>query len=95
MAKCIYPRCYSCTLDYCIKDTMPVEETKKKDRTEYQRKWYQEHKEEIRANYNSQTQYVRWVELKKTINRIKKELGINNYELIMGEVEKLERYRYS
>ena len=95
MAKCIYPKCYSCTLDYCIKDTMPVEETKKKDRTEYQRKWYQDHKEEIRANYNSQTQYVRWVELKKTINRIKKELGINNYELIMGEVEKLERYRYS
>lgn len=95
MAKCIYPRCYSCMLDYCIKDTMPVEETKKKDRTEYQRKWYQDHKEEIRANYNSQTQYVRWVELKKTINRIKKELGINNYELIMGEVEKLERYRYS
>lgn len=95
MAKCIYPKCYSCTLDYCIKDTKPVEETKKKDRTEYQRKWYQEHKEEIRANYNSQTQYVRWVELKKTINRIKKELGINNYELIMGEVGKLERYRYS
>lgn len=95
MAKCIYPKCYSCTLDYCIKDTKPVEETKKKDRTEYQRKWYQEHKEEIRTNYNSQTQYVRWVELKKTINRIKKELGINNYELIMGEVEKLERYRYS
>lgn len=95
MAKCIYPKCYSCTLDYCIKDTKPVKETKKKDRTEYQRKRYQNHKEEIRANYNSQTQYVKWVELKKTINGIKKELGINNYKLIMGEIEKLERFKHS
>ena len=44
---------------------------------------------------NSQTQYVKWVELKKTINGIKKELGINNYKLIMGEIEKLERFKHS
>ena len=93
MAKCIYPKCYSCALDYCARDIKPQKE--KKDRKEYHRKRYQEHKEEIRARYNSQTQYVRWIELKKVINRIKKELGTNNYELIMGEVEKLERYRYS
>lgn len=95
MAKCIYPKCYSCSLEYCIKDTKPVKETKKKDRTEYHRKRYQDHKEEIRANYNSQTQYVRWVEIKKAINRVKKDIGIANYEIIMGEVEKLERFKYS
>lgn len=32
MAKCIYPKCYSCTLEYCIKDIQtPKKERKKKD----------------------------------------------------------------
>lgn len=94
MAKCIYPKCYSCNFEHCIKDTKPKMKTKK-DRTEYQRKWYQEHKDEIRANYNAQTQYIKWVELKKTINGLKKELGTNNYNLVMNKVEKIERFKYS
>ena len=67
----------------------------KKDRTEYQRKRYQEHKDEIRANYNAQTQYIKWVELKKTLNGLKKELGTNNYNLVMNKVEKIERFKHS
>ena len=96
MAKCIYPRCYSCTLEYCIKDIQaPKKEHKQKDRTAYQKNYYQKNKEKAKERYNSQTQYVKWVELKKAINGIKKDIGIANYEIIMGEVEKLERVKYS
>lgn len=90
MAECNYPKCYSCDLDYCIKDTKPKKE--KKDRKEYHRKRYQEHKEEIKANYISRTQYVKWIELKKSINHIRKELGTNNYEIVKNQIEKLERF---
>lgn len=96
MAKCIYPRCYSCTLEYCVKDTKaPKKERKQKDRTAYQQKYYQKNKDKAKERYNSQTQYVRWVDIKKAINGIKKDIGIVNYEIIMGEVEKLERVKYS
>lgn len=96
MAKCIYPRCYSCTLEYCAKDIQaPKKEHKKKDRTAYQQKYYQKNKDKAKERYNSQTQYVRWVEIKKAINGVKKDIGIANYEIIMGEVEKLERFKYS
>lgn len=96
MAKCIYPRCYSCKLEYCIKDIQaPKKEHKQKDRTAYQKNYYQKNKEKAKERYNSQTQYVKWVELKKAINGVKKDIGIANYEIIMGEVEKLERVKYS
>ena len=96
MAKCIYPKCYSCTLEYCIKDIQtPKKERKKKDRTTYQKNYYQKNKEKVKERYNAQTQYVKWVDLKKTITGIKKELGIVNYEIVMGEIEKLERFKHS
>ena len=85
MAKCIYPRCYSCTLEYCVKDIQaPKKEHKQKDRTAYQKNYYQKNKEKAKERYNSQTQYVKWVELKKAINGVKKDIGIANYEIIMN-----------
>ena len=40
MAKCVYPKCYSCALEYCIKDTQASEkECKKIDRTAYQKEY--------------------------------------------------------
>lgn len=68
---------------------------KKSDRSEYHRKRYQEHKEEIKSRYNSQTQYIKWIEAKKTLTRLKKQIGTNNYELLMDEFEKLDRVKYS
>lgn len=49
----------------------------------------------VKERYNAQTQYVKWVDLKKTITGIKKELGIVNYEIVMSEIEKLERFKHS
>jgi len=94
MTDCVYPNCYSCKFPYCIKED---EEKIKKtiDRKEYHKKRYQEHKEEIRENYKTQKQYIRWVEVKKTINGLKKQIGLNNFELIMSEIEKLDKHTLS
>lgn len=64
---------------------------KKEDRKEYHKKRYQEHKEEIKQRYTSQTQYIKWIDVKKTITRLKKQIGTNNYELLMDEFEKLNK----
>lgn len=64
------------------------------DRSEYQRNYYQAHKEERRQNYNAQTQYLKWVEIKKTLFKLKKQIGSVNYDLILGELEKLERDKH-
>lgn len=87
--KCCYPNCSSCKLEYCTKDD---EKKIKKtvNRKEYFKKYYKENKE----NYNAQTQYVQWVELKKTITRLKRKIGTNNYDLIIDELEKLDRKKY-
>ena len=69
-------------------------ELKKAKRSAYNKKHYQEHKEEKRANYNAQTQYVRWVEVKKTLNRYKKKIGSISYDLLMDELSNLEKTKY-
>ena len=67
---------------------------RKAKRSAYNKKHYQEHKEEIRANYNAQTQYVRWVEVKKTLFRCKKKIGSISYDLLMDELSNLEKTKY-
>lgn len=64
------------------------------DRKEYQKQYYQGRKASLRENYNSQTQYVKWVDLKKTLNRLRKRIGNDSYNLILNEMEKLERERH-
>lgn len=93
MEGCVYPRCYSCKLPYCTKDDDKPKP--KKDRSEYYKNWYKNHAEERKANYQEKKQYVRWTEVKKTLNGLKKQIGLNNFELIMGEIEKLDRHTTS
>ena len=64
---------------------------RKAKRSAYNKKHYQEHKEEIRANYNAQTQYVRWVEVKKTLFRCKKKIGSISYEVLCLLSDRVER----
>lgn len=77
--------CEKCPYQTCIDGTQ--KETKKKDRTEYYKQYHQEH-------YNAQTQYVRWVEVRKMINKHKKEIGTINYQLLMDELNTLEKTKY-
>lgn len=65
-----------------------------KGRSEYQAKYYREHKEQIKARCKTQKQYVRYVDVKKVLNRLKKQIGTNSYDLIMTEIDKLERTKY-
>lgn len=67
---------------------------RKARRSAYNRKHYLEHKEEIKERYNSQTQYVRWVDVKKTMNKYKKKIGVLNYDLLMEEFCNLEKSKY-
>lgn len=60
------------------------------DRTEYQRKYYLAHKEQKKASYNAQKEYLRKIEVKKTLKKLKKQIGVMSYNLILDELEKLE-----
>lgn len=57
-----------------------------KGRSEYQAEYYKTHKKP----YISQTQYVRLVEVRKVLNGLKKEIGLNSYNLISDKIEELE-----
>lgn len=63
-------------------------------RSEYQHEYYEKTKERRKANYNAQTQYIRYVEIKKMLNRLRKEIGNASYGLILAELEKLERVKH-
>ena len=65
------------------------------DRSDYQKAYYKAHKAQIKANYNAQTQYVKWVEVKKALTNLKRKIGSVNYDLILDELEKLERKKSS
>lgn len=64
-----------------------------KDRTEYQRKYYQKHKEQRKADYKSYESYVKLVDAKKVLTRHKKEIGEIAYNLLMDEMFVLNRVR--
>ena len=60
-------------------------------RSEYHKEYYAKNKDKIKANYNAQTQYLRYVSVKKVLNKLKKEIGTVNYNLILSEIERLEK----
>ncbi len=62
-----------------------------KGRSEYQHEYYESVvKPKRQERYLPQIQYWRTVEVKKVMNRLKREIGTNNYSLIMAELSKLE-----
>ena len=63
-------------------------------RKEYQAEYYQSHKEQRRQNYNAQTQYLKWVSVKKTLFKLKRRIGTDSYNLIMEELRKLETEKH-
>ena len=63
------------------------------DRTEYQKEYYQRHKEQKKQNYNAQTQYLKWVEIKKLLNHSRRKISDDSYNYLMDELRKLDRYK--
>ena len=90
---CSYPQCYKCEYEYCIKDgaislNLPP---KRADRSEYQQEYYQRTKGAKKAYYQSKTKYLRYVRVRSTIRKLKKQIGEVNYNLIMDAIEQIEK----
>ena len=64
-----------------------------KSRQIYQHEYYETHKAEKKKNYNSQTQYIQWTDAKKVLNKLKKRIGTDSYNLLMDEFDKLDKFR--
>lgn len=64
-----------------------------KSRQIYQHEYYETHKAEKKKNYNSQTKYIQWTDAKKVLNRLKKRIGMDSYNLLMDEFDKLDKFR--
>lgn len=77
-----------CSLDGQISLELPSEP---KDRSDYHRKYYQRHLEEIRGKYNSKTKYLRYVTVRSTIRNLKKQIGEVNYNLVINAIEQIEK----
>lgn len=97
MAECTYPRCYSCPFDYCIQENLVVKEKTMRDRREQYKEYYQKNKDRKHAyylqKYTSKAQYVKYLDLVSCMANLKKQIGTNNYELIVTEFEKLNKVK--
>jgi len=69
------------------------------DRSEYYHKYYLEHKnkkaEKYVTTYKPYDSYVKLTTVKKILSHLKKDIGQMNYGLIMDELSKVERIRFS
>lgn len=62
-----------------------------KGRSDYQHDYYESVvKPKRKESYVPQTQYIRLVEVKKVLNRLKKEIGTNSYNLILADLSEIE-----
>ena len=64
-----------------------------KSRQIYQHEYYETHKAEKKKNYNSQTQYIQWTDAKKVLNKLKRRIGTDSYNLLKDEFDKLDKFR--
>lgn len=99
-SKCAYPQCQKCAYDYCIKDTPETSALppNRRDRTEYDKKYYQRNKKARKAYFRIkrlQRIYpeisncrVNYIEVYHAVNKLKKKLGEDNYNLVIQQIEK-------
>ena len=90
---CNYPQCYKCEYDYCIKDgdISQKKPSKLKDRTEYNKMYYQKHLAEIRGKYNTKTKYLKYVKVRSTIRKLSKQIGSVNTQIVLDAIEQIEK----
>lgn len=100
MIKCAYPQCQKCEYEYCIKDTQKSSNLppKKRNRSGYDKKYYQENKSARKAYFRVkrlQRIYpdinnceVNYIEVYHAVNKLKKQLGEDNFNLVVNQIEK-------
>ena len=62
-----------------------------KNRAEYYRQYYLEHRDKRKAEYQAYKNYVKYVEVKRMLTRFKKDIGDIHYNLLMDELSKIEQ----
>lgn len=90
---CAYPRCNKCEFDYCIKDGVISQEKppKTKDRSEYNKRYYKKHLEEIRSKYNTKTKYLKYITVRSVIRKLSKQIGSVNVQIVLDAIEQIEK----
>ena len=89
--KCTYPQCQKCGYEYCIKDgqislNLPP---KPKDRKEYQRRYYEEHKKRKSAYYLSKSHYINKRDIKSSIRKLQGQIGKVNVDIVLQTIDQL------
>ena len=92
--ECTYPNCGDCSGDrYCVRNSQKSSKLppKKRDRSEYYKKYNDEHKASKKAYYQSKKMYLSYVTVKKEINGLRKQIGDVNYKLVMEAIEQIDK----
>lgn len=93
MDKCFYPQCQKCGYEYCVKDASENQKKQpnKRDRRAYYKEYYRKKKKGENVPRTSKKQYVQYVELRKTVVGLKKQIGNVNCGIVMDAIEQIER----
>ena len=86
--------CLNCTLETCKEDRQISLDlgAKPNDRSEYYRKYYQEHKIAKKDYYTSKSYYLVKSQVTSTIKKLQKQIGRVNAEIILDELNQLETF---
>ena len=93
MGECKYPQCDKCEFEYCIKDDAISQEKppKKKNRSGYQKEYYQRTKEVKKAKYQTKTKYLRYIKVRSAIRKLSKQIGSVNVQIVLDAIEQIEK----
>lgn len=64
--------------------------TFKKDRSEYYKKWYKEHKEDRKAKYEQKIIYLKASDVRRLVRQLKPKIGKVNADIILNSLKELE-----
>lgn len=64
--------------------------TFKKDRSDYYKQWYKEHKEERKARYEQEIIYYKASDVRRLVRQLKPIIGKVNADIILNSLKELE-----
>ena len=86
---CTFPNCKDCAEYGC--DSRNYKSKPKRNRTDYQKDYYQRHKAEIQSKYASKSIFLRYVTVKSTIRKLSKQIGSANVAIVLDAIEQIEK----
>ena len=86
---CTFPNCEDCNEYGC--DKRNYKSKPKRDRTDYQKDYYQRHKVEIQSKYASKSIFLRYVTVRSTVRKLSKQIGKVNVAIVLDAIEQIEK----